>query len=169
LEFYRKAGQIDRWEDGNIDGYYKIAVVRDPYKRIESFFKNKLIQQMSSECAQICQQRLKCFFPKDRLINKEVSFEEFIIALDRGYTDEHLVPQHLNIPEEVDMTVHLEEVEEHKIIKEKFNVDFEKYNDTDDIKIELTWTDEMEEIIQKLYLKDFLVCGYDMSIRDISK
>jgi tetratricopeptide (TPR) repeat protein len=162
LEFYRNAGKIDRWEKDHINGYYKIAMVRNPYERIESFFKNKLIQQMSSACAQICQQRLRCFFPTNRLIKKEVSFEEFIIALNRGYTDEHLVPQYLNIPTEVDTLVHLEKLEELKLIKEKFDIDFAKYNNTDDMNIELVWTDEMQEIIQKLYFQDFLVCGYDM-------
>jgi hypothetical protein len=89
FENMRKQGIINDYK-GN--GRYKrvYIITRDPYKRIESFYKEKLLKNMTVGFTQHCQQKLLDYFSLDTLLNKQVTFEEFIHAIDCGYSDEHI-------------------------------------------------------------------------------
>jgi tetratricopeptide (TPR) repeat protein len=163
FKFYASKNHVFRYNRGDCNRFYKIALVRCPYKRIESFYKDKLIKQVTKTNRLPAQlDYLSYFFPRKKLIDQEVSLEELICAIDRGYMDDHLIPQHENIPDNVDEIVHLEKKEEHQIIKQRFDIEFEKTHSTEDIQIELVWTDRMKGIIQKFYQKDFQLFGYEM-------
>ena len=93
------------------------AIVRCPYTRLESFYKDKLIKAMNKEMNQSCQRAMIDIFGRDRLVNHQVSFQEFVVesfrknlpsVLEYKYYDSHFKTQSSFIPGPIDRIIHLE-------------------------------------------------------------
>jgi len=154
-------------------------LVRNPYTRLESFFKDKMRKNVSPDVPwQICQ---KLFFHHLGITDthndddiaeklKSFSFESFIHILPKVYvTDMHLHPQfwttYLGIrnwgwPLQFDQIFKIEsDLEE---LKNTCQIDLSIIqNDTKKIKEEITWTKEMKDIVKKTYHEDFKRYGYE--------
>lgn len=159
--------------------YPSFIITRDPYARLVSFYKDKLIKNMTPELSQICQKELLKYFTKQELIKKQVSFERFIKALERGYADEHVRPQykvlertghlrkkdgilHINHNAPPLYRIKIEQGINQLANLLEINPDDYQSNTTDDVHTDIVWTREMRRIVNVLYAKDFLLLGYSM-------
>ncbi len=137
-------------------------ITRDPYKRLESFYREKMIKNLTPRFNQFCQRKLLKFFSRERLINKQVSFKEFIKAVAQGYSDEHIAPQTSTIKGKPDHLVKLEQGLSVLTPLLGINPDSFIGNTTTDMQIPLEWTQEMRTSINKLYAVDFVNMQYSM-------
>ena len=145
-----------------------IAVVRSPYSRMESFYKDKMIKAMNPELRQSCQKFLAKVFDRQRLINRQVSFQEFILngigknLIQVSRADGHLHSQCSYIPKATKHTVHMERPNELKWLSERIGADLSEFraNSTSDVSVDLTWTPEMRRIVYRAYREDFERFGY---------
>ncbi|MAN58635.1 MAG: hypothetical protein CMC08_02235 [Flavobacteriaceae bacterium] len=157
-------------------------VVRNPYDRLESFFKNKFrknIHEREIERWEHCQ---RIFFPQMGLSNNvnylenkaaflKVTFEMFIKMLPLVYThDAHLIPQSqsevLKLPKgnfrikytsvyKMELPKHLE------ILAKNLEIDLgHPLNPTKPTDNVVQWTPELRKIVAKLYEDDFRNYGY---------
>lgn len=160
-------------------------LVRNPYERAESFFKDKfrkhpqLVDISPHHNWQNCQ---KIFFPfinvnetenfeiRDALLS--VSFRQFISFLPEVYTfDAHLTPQYLaffihhnnhffQIP--YNRCLQVEKAENLLFIKRDLSLDITiKENPTDEMEWEIDWGQREKETIKKLYQNDFELFDYN--------
>lgn len=159
--------------------YPAFIITRDPYTRLVSFYKDKLIKNMTPDLTQLCQKELLKYFTKDELINKKISFERFIKSLAKGYMDDHVKPQY----EVLQRTGHLRKrngklefnytsppiyrIKLELGINQLSNIlginpDCYLSNETSNVGVNIVWTREMRRIVNILYAKDFLLLGYSM-------
>jgi hypothetical protein len=162
--------------------YPAIIITRDPYTRLESFYKDKLIKNVHSDKLQICQKELLNYFSRDDFLNKKITFGEFILnALAKGYTDDHITPQY-KVLERVNriqcknkkITLNRNSLPVYNIKLERgldrlsniLEVDPDRYcsNKTHDINVNIVWTREMRRIVNLLYARDFILLNYSMII-----
>lgn len=155
-------------------------LVRDPYARVESFFRDKLRKHVDDSAKWQRSQRI--FFPllglnknlPPRQIQEALqafSFEHFIKALPRVYRkDPHLYPQHWveyfgpqqwgwRMP--FSNCLKIEEPEAIRTLERTLYLDFgPPQNSTRDMKEQLQWTPELRKIVQQIYEEDFNRYGY---------
>ena len=108
FEHLVKKGIVKRYI-GPIRHKYKIMIARDPYKRLESFYKAKLHKGIRTPIRQHCQKQLLKYVEKQRFLNKQISFQEFMVIVMHGYRDEHIEPQTNIMPPFVNKVVRLED------------------------------------------------------------
>nr|QBK87468.1 MAG: hypothetical protein LCMAC201_03780 [Marseillevirus LCMAC201] len=137
-------------------------ITRDPYKRLESFYREKMIKNLTPALNQFCQQKLLKFFTRKQLVNKQVSFKEFIQAVAQGYSDEHIALQTTRLNGKPDHLVKLELGL--SLLTPLLGVNPDDFigNTTTDIHIPLVWTKEMRTSINILYATDFVNMQYSM-------
>jgi hypothetical protein len=151
------------------------ALVRSPYTRLESFYKDKLIKAMSKEMNQSCQRAMAEIFGRERLVNQQVSFQEFILEsfkrnlphiLEKKYYDSHFKTQSSFIPSPINHVIHIENLEEMDKLSDILGINLNEYqyNNTNDIEIALEWTSEMRELVNDFYRVDFERFGYPPTI-----
>ena len=147
------------------------AIVRSPYSRLESFYRDKMIKAVTQDLNQACQRAISELFGRERVVKKDISFQEFIITafqkglplkLEKKYYDSHLMTQSSFMPDRIDRIIHIENPEEMSELSEILGVRLteQKHNHTDDIDCDMTWTPEMREIVRKFYQIDFERFGY---------
>lgn len=163
-----------------------IFLSRDPYSRIESFFKEKLRQKVKMVLDKDNPYQLKrhqeIFYPffnidssypdslkVEKLLN--IDFNEFIRIIPRVYKiEDHLNLQtdnfsrkflNLNLGPNFSTIVHIEDKEAMSSLASELKLDLSRRNnsseDVDDI---LIWNKRSIEIVNDLYQKDFEILGY---------
>ena len=152
-----------KYYHGDLHNKTVYIIARDPYKRLESFYNDKLVKHMNPDLNQICQQRFLDHFSRNQLINRMVTFEQFIHAVGDGYNDEHIALQCNVIRRQPNYIVYLE----HGLsaLTEILGVNPDLYIDNTSINNHeqyFEWTTEMRTIINKLYATDFIKLGYSM-------
>jgi hypothetical protein len=158
--------QIHRNPPGKTE--FGIGIVRNPYSRVESFYKDKMIQAMTPMFRQSCQKYLAKVFDRQRLIDKKISFQEFVLnglgknLVEISKADGHLNPQSDFIPRGIKKFVHIECPEEMEYLSGLIGVDLTeiKSNNTNNVQTDLTWTPEMRKIVKDIYREDFNRFGY---------
>lgn len=135
------------------------SIVRNPYERLESLYKDKLIFNVDKNKIQNTQTEIIKKFGEDKFFNKQISFEEFIFSLSELISGEcHFYPQNSYIPDFVDYVHHIENKVEIDYIFSLFNSD--RIFDNWTPKIDLHWTDGMRKLVNELYYEDFKRFNY---------
>lgn len=172
--------------------YYRriphFLLVRNPYERLESFYKDKfrqvpLARLMEYGQLQQCQ-RIFCPFlhisPVDtaEVIREKLlalSFAHFIELLPQVYQlDGHLHPQHMITriyyrgipisPIKIDKILQVEFTDDRHYLQEKLGIDLtQKLNHTAAIPLEVPWSPRLRSIVNQLYHADFKRLGYEQT------
>ena len=168
----------------NKDQFY--LLVRDPYDRTESFFKDKFRKSVKRiEKKGEWQNTHKIFFPylgldssmPDSLIAEKllsVSFEEFITYLGDVYKiNQHLYPQHwamgirssifpfVNLPISFQKVFKMESEGDLNDLAKLFKIDLGvRTNSTETVSEPIVWGKSELEMVEKIYEKDFELFGY---------
>ena len=145
-----------------------IFIVRDPYKRIESFYKDKILK-CNVQNLQFNQEVLKDYFGLQRLADKDIGFEEFVLSLQKGLLerfyvgetmsadmlvyDQHIFPQYYFYPNGINRIVRLEDDFSMMSIFKEFDSDLIKRNVSPNGN--LFWSEEMKKVIMKIFAEDF--------------
>lgn len=162
-------------------------IVRNPYDRLESFFKNKFRKSLPKILAtgewQHCHEiffehfALDARSPSELVVDKlsKVSFEEFVRLLPYTYTrDGHLYPQHwalglyyrkgrvkMGLPIPYEDTFHMESEEDLLRAASLYSLDLSiRENSTASVKACVEWTADAVNVVNELYAKDFDSFGY---------
>ena len=164
-----------------------VMLVRNPYNRVESFFKEKLRQKvrkaLDAKQPYILKRHQMIFY--DFLgINKSASvqhqvdsllgldFKSFVKLIPRVYhLEDHIAPQTYNFSLTrfgMSLTMHmnryvkLESAEDMVWMAKYFDLDLsERRNSTIEEQELLEWDDECISIVQRIYKRDFEIFGYD--------
>ncbi len=163
-----------------------IMLVRNPYKRLESYFKEKLRQKVKMVFdvnPYILKRHQTIFFPclglseDDSLQRKQerllqLDFKRFILALKDVYKfEDHLSPQTMNFSRsmfgktftmKMDRYVKIESKEELGDLASYLGLDFSiRLNSSAEVDERIDWDDETEAIVQQIYKNDFETFGYN--------
>lgn len=174
------------WLSLNKSQFY--LLVRNPYARLESFFKNKfrstISKIQSTEKWQYCHE---IFFPyigllptmSTLLISEKlqgITFSRFISLLPATYRkDGHLYPQHwttsfrigkrhlgIFIPIKLTAIFKMESERDMKKMAELFQLDLTiRENSTESVDMLINWTYEEYHMVNQLYDKDFKYFYYE--------
>jgi hypothetical protein len=171
--------------------YNFYLLVRNPYDRIESFFREKFRKSLDYyENNGFWQVSQEMFFPylginedmtpetiKTKL--KNTSFSNIIAVLPKVYMfDGHLQPQYkkinlgirilgfsINAPLKIKKVCKIEFAEDLTTLEQIFKIDVNtRVNATSKIKEEIKWTKQDLKIINELYAVDFKKFSYDISV-----
>lgn len=156
-------------------------LVRNPYRKLESFFKNKIRDELNNETN--WQRSQQILFPVAGVNKRDtpevifsklssVSFEQFVKSLPSLYDkNRHLHPQHwieslgpvgLNIKPGFKKIIRIEDKEELADFFGENGLDLSiRQNTTKEIKEPIEWTDEMRSVVQAVYQEDFHRYQYD--------
>lgn len=156
-------------------------LVRNPYDRLTSFFKNKL--RRSVDDSPEWQKPQRVFFDvigverddSDAVIAQKMrdfTFEAFIQSLPQVYRrNRHLHPQHWvayvgprgwGIPAQLERIFHLENAAELHEMAELLQLDIRrKANSTAAVDADTPWTPTLKAVVADLYRIDFEQYGYE--------
>ena len=150
----------------------KYVVGRDPYTRLESFYRDKLNKDLDKTSYWLRSQKIffkplgiKKSASKEQKYNslKNINFQEFIQFLPEVYmNNRHLHPQYkifksLNVAKKFKM----ESKEDRDYIEQHLKLDLsKKANTTQKSKFDLQWNQNMINIVNKLYHQDFEYFNY---------
>lgn len=172
-----------KWVAVNQQPYF--LSVRNPYTRIESFFKDKFRKSVIlSEEKNEWQDFQKRFFAhlglRTTMLPKTVghklrstSLAEMLSILPEVYTsDPHIWPQHwhktilgVSIPMKFDRVFKMECPDDLSEIATTFDLNFSiSANSTQSVKETLVWTEEHIEMVKHIYREDFKRFGYSLDI-----
>lgn len=162
-------------------------LVRDPYSRVESFFKEKLrkcVLQTKSDPPYILKLHQEIFYPYLNIdaietsldekiqIFMDTSFEDYIQLLPKVYRlDQHLLPQSLSYRTKVkglvryrfkfDKIIKIEDDLDMQFLSKNLGIDTKvRLNATNDLKSEIVWDAKLRGIVNNLYRDDFNELGY---------
>lgn len=150
----------------------KYILVRNPYERLESFYRDKLGKDLVESKKWARSQKI--FFKplgvekkgtqeKFNALNN-VTFESFVKLLPEIYTkNRHLHPQNRlfkNISHK--RVLYMEKKEDLLFMAENLHLDLNiKANTTDKSKHHLEWTPQMVSVVNKLYANDFKLYNFE--------
>jgi hypothetical protein len=164
-----------------------IMLVRNPYYRVESYFREKLRQKvkrvLSVDKPYILKRHQEIFYPflgikKDDSNEVKVEallsleFNDFISLLPKVYEiEDHLAPQTYNFTRSVigfkrimkmNRYIHVENRQEMAWLSDYLKLDFSlRVNSSlEESNNDLIWSSQSIEIVKKLYREDFRVFGY---------
>lgn len=162
-----------------------IMLVRNPYKRVESYFREKLRQKVRlvfGETPYILKRHQAIFYPyiglteQDSLQQKHdrllaLDFKSFIRALpDVFAVEDHLAPQTRNFTRSIlgrsftmkmNRYVRIERKDEMSELANYLGLDLSiRLNSSAEVSETLEWDRESIEIIKKIYADDFKTFGY---------
>lgn len=146
--------KAQRVYDVNV-GLQLCALVRNPYTRIESLYRDKCYAAVDRQFTQHCQKEIIKVFGEELFYNRSIQFEEFIIhGLDKLINSEsHFFSQSRFIPEFIDEIYYIEKQSDLKYVFSLFDSDILHEHKTDNPK--LVWTSKMKSVIAELYYEDF--------------
>lgn len=164
--FYKIVDQnkADRIYNINLD-YELNALVRNPYSRVESMYRDKFHKSVDKNHIQHCQQEIIKIFGSDRFFKKTISFNEFItIGLEKLIVSEsHFYPQSKFIPEYVKNVFHVENPHDLSYIFSLFDNEVLHEHRTDNvIDSKINWNEETSNIVKNLYMSDFKRFNYNV-------
>jgi hypothetical protein len=164
-----------------------VMLVRNPYRRLESFFKEKLRQKVKmvfDDDPYILKRHQEIFYdylkikPLDPLEVKaaallKLTFKEFIMNIEKVYKiEDHLAPQTLNFSRgllgidrvmRMNKYVHLENADEMKWLADYFKLDLSiRINTSHEINDSMAWDDESIAVVKNIFRKDFDTFGYNV-------
>lgn len=173
--FLRKIGEPLKL----VPKYEHYLLVRNPYKRLESCFKDKFRKNLPVKRGQTIH---RLFYPilgiskhdeleKVHKILLAYSFEDFIKELPNVYNkDPHLYPQFwvellgfkvFNWRVKYNRIFHLENQKDIQDLEQYFNLNLTKTkNSTEKVKADIIWTSEMRKIVNTIYKNDFVWYNY---------
>ncbi len=150
----------------------KYIIVREPYDRMESFFRDRLRKRLTNDNEWLRSQKI--FFKPLQVKNKSTSekfkaleklnFEDFIKLVPVVYNkNRHLHPQNYIfkriLPKRI---LKLNNVADMEFLANNLNINVDiKANSTDQFKTDITWTKELIEIVNQIYHKDFELYGFE--------
>ena len=170
--------------------YYFLT--RNPFSRVESYFKEKLRQKVFKVFDDDQPYQLKrhqeIFYPfididenttDEEKVKKllELGFEDFIKLIQKVYKQEdHLSLQTDNytrnlfgfyVRPKFENIIHIEREKDLNFLSNHFEINLGiRKNSSHDEKNEIIWTDQSIQIVQNLYHKDFELLGYSKDIND---
>jgi|688.fasta_scaffold531619_2 hypothetical protein len=147
----------------DIDPSYNLhCLVRNPYSRIESLYKDKLLCSIVKNNPQNCQLEIMKVFGENSFYDKKITFEQFVIeGLPILFDKEsHFFPQSVFIPQFVSNVYHLE-------IKKELNYVFSlfcdnEYHEHKTYDYSFEWTSNMKDVVSSVYGQDFYRFSYDI-------
>ena len=156
--------KLERTYDVN-DSFHINCLVRNPYTRVESLYKDKLLIAVTKGYYQNCQLELIKVFGEYSFLNKEISFERFIVEGIPTLIDKesHFFPQSKFIPKFVDNIYHLEIKEELDYVFSLFSNNHYHMHKTYDF--DFVWTTNMKDTISNLYKEDFERYSYNIQYK----
>ncbi len=150
----------------------KYILVRDPYKRLESFYRDKLGKHLDENKKWARSQKI--FFKPLELEKMSVrekfkalnnlSFESFVKLLPEVYSkNRHLHPQNRLFKKiKHKRVLYMEKEEDLLFLAENLHLDLNiKANTTDKSKHHLEWTPNMISIVNNLYAEDFKLYNFE--------
>lgn len=147
------------WEISDFNNSILRAIVRNPYSRLESLYKDKLLYNVDKENIQMNQIEIIKIFGESMFFDFKISFADFLFEIPNLiHTECHFFPQSMFIPKFVDNIHKMENKSELNYVFSLFNGNNVICNKTPDLKLE--WTHEMRNIINKLYYEDFIRFNY---------
>ena len=190
-------GKVDRWKCRKrllyswfVPGAKFYMVVRNPYSRIESFYKDKFCNYLDPKknlsFGSLCWS-VRPFMPflgidttasevkiMERL--RRVSFDECVSMLPYVYKLEiHLYPQYWGIESRfrfcfvpVNLSIKLEKIfklesdSDMKELKQLFDLDEKKTHSSKKYNDQIIWTNKGRKIVEAIYREDFKRFKYDM-------
>lgn len=142
------------WEISDLNNSIIHGIVRNPYSRLESLYKDKLSYNVDKEHIQTNQREIIKIFGETRFFELQISFEDFVLAIpDLIHTECHFFSQSKFIPRFVENIHHMENKKELNYVFSLFDNEVVICNKTPDLKLE--WTYEMRNTINKMYYDDF--------------
>ena len=171
-------------------------LVRDPYARLESFFKNKFRSTISkiqnTEKWQYCHEIFFSHIRLDTTMSPAViaeklqglTFPTFISLLPATYRkDGHLHPQHwmtslqvgkwnlgIGMPIKFKAIFKMESEKDRQKMAALFQLNLNiKENTTESVDVSINWTQEEYHLVNKLYNKDFSYFFYEKKIASFEK
>jgi len=69
------------WQIDDINKSILRAIVRNPYSRLESLYKDKLISNVDKNAVQTCQKEVIKIFGEELFFNNKISFENFVLSM----------------------------------------------------------------------------------------
>lgn len=150
----------------------KFIIVREPYDRMESFFRDRLRKRLTNDNEWLRSQKI-FFKPLD--VHKgsttkkyealaNLSFEEFIKLLPEVFNkNRHLHPQNYIFKRIMPKRIlKLNNATDMEFLASNLNLNIKiKANSTDQMKTDIKWTKELIEIVNQVYHKDFELYGFD--------
>ena len=194
--YHGKARNIEMrklMQDHNV---FKMMIIRNPYARLESFYKHWIkveptLQDKDNMRKSIYFPALSKIFTEEKFVNREVSFEEFVIlafpvlfapyrsrpengdAVALRAVDPHLKPQTLDLARWhaiITMFDELIRLEDGNFdnLNSKMKINMVHFNNTStDIwrNTDLRWSAKMKSKVYKAYQEDFELLGYSKGSR----
>lgn len=150
------------------------CVVRNPYHRFASFYKDKFIYSFTGKFTDGvphdnlgCQHEMYKFYPEEKIRNLEFKISDLVDAIKKGYKDQHLEPQtdilKCNIFNKEVTFVKMEDPNFRQIIQNILGVNFPHYNQTNSSNYLSELTPSDRQYIFDMYQKDFDTFGYSHS------
>ncbi len=139
-----------------------VLIVRSPFKRLESFYKDKVVTQSWHGGLQDSQNKLLNYFRIERFEAGLVDFEAFIIdGVGKGYIDAHLTPLSEVSPRDCDFVIDIDQPDEISLLKTMLSegVLLPHLNRT--YTKNFAWTAEMIGVVHELYRKDIERYGFE--------
>ena len=134
----------------------QVFLVRDPYSRLESFYKDKMIKNIDG-LKQHCQKSLCKYFTTQDLLQRNISFESFILeAIAKNYQDGHVSCLHNRYPAVDENTTLINITKDSDQLRELLNIELlPRTNSTQMIDVDINWTQQMKLTVYNRYKQDF--------------
>lgn len=159
------------WIRPLLSSYDKYFMVRNPYNRLESFYRDKLGKDANPRKIWLSSQKIY-FEPlgitdatdevKMQMI-KSMTFEQFIRILPLNYMkNRHLNPQYKIFaglkPKRI---LKMENPDDMRFLSETLNLDMDiRANSTGKAEKNILWNKELADIVNRIYEKDFKLYAY---------
>ena len=166
-------GYIDSFniDPEKINNYNVYILVRDPIKKLLSFYKDKILTQVKHKKIfnKFCTKGLLSFNDEKFIISDNYTFSSFLDCLKKGYNDEHIIKQctYYNYIKTIYFKeiniIKLENLDINNILSNILNINIDiikntHHNKTENIIINLS--DDEKLFIKDYYKEDYKIFSY---------